>query len=325
LEEDLAAQVAGAMRDCLGLGPGDKTMIFYDAKSTPVMEAISAASRLVGASPVTVLLPEDARPLTALPRGIARRIEEEKPEATFYVAGVRPGEGRFRAELVGAAMGVGASHVHMPRANLEILSKVAGCKATAGIIERLARALEGARRVSVESPAGTRLIVEVGEYRWVADTGIIPRGRWGNWPPGEVFTTPTGARGVLVVDGVLGDYFSTKYGLLGDPVTVGFDGGRIVRVEGGPVASELYEYLSRHPCGLRVGELGIGGNPRIRRPIGIMLHDEKMPGAHVAAGDPLGSATGAPWRCPVHVDMLPLETTVRAGTTTIVERGRLLV
>ena len=322
--DDLVYHVADAMVDCLHLEAGGRVLVVHDTVSMPVAETIREAAQALGAHASLYNIDQHPRPLTRLPKGLASQLALGA-DATFYVAGVLPGELPFRSRLVREATRRGASHVHMPKATLEVLARVEGCRETAETVRRLHRALEGSRVVSVEAPGGTRIELAVGMYRWVADDGVIGRGEWKNWPPGEVYTTPTSAEGVIVVDGVLGSYFSTKYGLLQTPVRVEVSGGTIQSISGGPIAGELLDYLSREACGLRIGELGIGGNPRIKRPIGNMLHDEKMPGAHIAAGDPLGGRTGAPWSCPVHVDMLPLRSTVRAGTTTLVRMGELLV
>ena len=266
------------------------------------------------------------RPLRSPPRSLLGLLEDARPHATFYAAGVLPGALGFRAGFIRAATGLGARHVHMPRVDVGVLRAAARCREAAEATMRAYEALRGAARVLVAAPGGTRLEARVGEYKWVPDTGYIPPGEWGNWPPGEVYTTPVSVDGVLVVDGVLGDYFSSKYGVLREPVALRLERGRIVAVEGGRIAGELREYLeSAGECGLRIGELGVGTNPAVTEPIGVMLHDEKMPGAHLAAGDPLGERTGAPWRCGVHVDMLPLQATVEADGRRIVEGGRLVV
>ena len=323
---ELAAGVAEAMRDCLRLQRGDKAIVAYDTGSVEVYEVIAEAAEVLGVSVEGVNIDSFNRPLMSLPGAIERRLTSGSYEATFYVAGVRPGELNFRKRLVKLATGSGASHVHMPKANITILSKVVGCPSVAERLERLGEILQSSSTVTISSPSGTNLRVEVGLYRWAIDNGVIERGRWGNWPPGEVFTTPASVEGTLDVDGVLGDYFSEKYGLLkGEPVKVTFEAGAAVEISGGAIAEELHRYLSKWDCGLKAGELGVGGNPRITEPIGNMLHDEKMPGAHVALGDPLGEATGAPWSCPVHVDMLPLKSTVVAGSVTVVKDGRLQI
>ncbi|MCE4601895.1 MAG: aminopeptidase [Desulfurococcales archaeon] len=320
-----ASGIASSMVSCLGLGKGDRILIIYDTPSRGLYKLLSSAAEIIMVEPVGVDIDALERPLHKLPGELADYIREEPPDASFYVAGVKPGELPFRSELIRLLTSLKARHVHMPKATMEILAKAAGCMEAARATMRLYEALRGVEELEATAPGGTRLRVRVSRYRWVADTGIIGPGEWGNWPPGEVYTTPTSVDGVLVVDGVIGDYFTNKYGLLNGPaVRLEIREGKIVGAEG-PLAGELIDYLSRDECGLRIGEVGVGSNPGIDRLLGNMLHDEKMPGIHIAAGDPLGERTGATWRCGVHVDMLPLHATVRAGGRVLVGDGRLLV
>jgi len=313
------------MRQCLSLTPGSPIAVFYDNNSRNVYEILEKAAALLDASIHGFNIDEFKRPLHSLPEKLGRLIRDAPPEASFYVAGVKPGELPFRSSLVKLLTSLGARHVHMPKANPYILSRAASCAETARTTQKVYDILRNAKKIEATAPGGTRLSVEVGAYRWVADTGVIGPGEWGNWPPGEVYTTPANIEGVLVVDGVLGDYFSEKYGFLGRPVAkLYIREGVITRVEG-ELSKELSRYLSKEECGLRIGEIGIGTNTGITRPIGNMLHDEKMPGIHVAAGDPLGEATGADWRCGIHVDMLPLNASIRADSLVIVDKGRIMV
>lgn len=321
----LVGIVADAMEECLELEAGDTVAVVYDNNSSIVAQAIGGAAEKIGVKPVYINIDDYSRPLTRLPEEVGKVLEEAGIAYTFYVAGVKPGELPFRSTLIRKAIGLGAGHVHMPKATPEILMKLKGCRKIANIIMELHDLLRGATRINVESPAGTMLEARVGKYRWKASSGIIGRREWGNWPPGEVFTTPTRVDGILVVDGVIGDYFSTKYGLLEKPVTLVIENSIVTSISGGKIAQELHDYIAGSECGKRVGELGIGGNINIEHPIGNMLHDEKMPGAHLALGDPLGEATGAEWKCSIHVDLLPLRTTVKIdGETTIIENGKLV-
>ena len=325
--DSLLEGLAGSMRECLYCRQGCKAVILYDESTSPAAVLVEAAVRRIGGKPHMVDLGRlGKRPFKSLPPELAGLLERVKPDATFYAAGVMPGELEFRRELIEAATGMGARHVHMPRVNVRVLHAASRCREAAEATMRAYEYLQGARRLVVRAPGGTRVEVRVGSYRWVPDTGVIHPGEWGNWPPGEVFTTPDSVDGEIVVDGVLGDYFSTKYGVLREQVLLHVERGRITGVSGGAVARELWEYLSRAgDCGLRIGEVGVGTNPAVREPIGIILHDEKMPGIHFAAGDPLGEMTGAEWKCSVHVDMLPLRATVEVGGVKLVSNGRLLV
>ncbi|MCE4600385.1 MAG: aminopeptidase [Desulfurococcales archaeon] len=282
----LVSRISEAMVSCIDPPPSDGILVIYDGGSSNVASVIVDAAKALGVESHQVDLDTYGRPLERVPQGLQDLLEGTRFDASFYVAGVKPGELSFRSKLIEAPTGKGASHVHMPKATMDILSKVRDCGSIRKVIHDIHQALKDASKVRVTSKAGTDVTLEVGSYRWVVDDGVIPRGEWGNWPPGEVYTTPSNAEGVIVVDGVIGDYFSMKYGLLRERVMIEVSRGRVERVEGGRIAAELEEYLAAHDCGLMVGELGIGGNPYIERPIGNMLHDEKMPGAHIAFGDP---------------------------------------
>ena len=64
------------------------------------------------------------------------------------------------------------------------------------------------------------------------------------------------------------------------------------------------EHLDGARNGRRVGEFALGTNVGISEPTGNLLQDEKLPGLHVAFGDPYGHLTGAAWQSDVHVDVV---------------------
>lgn len=69
--------------------------------------------------------------------------------------------------------------------------------------------------------------------------------------------------------------------------TLRFEGGRVVEVEGGAGAEELRAIFARHGGNAdRISHIGIGLNPRLRRPFGWALVDEHVHGAlFVAFGE----------------------------------------
>ena len=54
--------------------------------------------------------------------------------------------------------------------------------------------------------------------------------------------------------------------------------------------------------------------------IGNLLQDEKAR-VHIAFGDPYQDDTGAPWRCPTHIDMLLEECDLAVDGRTIMKKG----
>ena len=86
------------------------------------------------------------------------------------------------------------------------------------------------------------------------------------------------------------------------PVTLRFERGRVVEIEGGRAAQMLRELVADAGRGADVvAELGIGFNPTIA-PFGHVMLDEKAAGtAHVAIGRNTGSY-GGDNEAEIHVD-----------------------
>ena len=59
--------------------------------------------------------------------------------------------------------------------------------------------------------------------------------------------------------------------------------------------------------------------------VGNFLQDEKLPGIHVAFGDPYGHETGADWECTTHVDVLVRKPTVLVDGREIMASGRFVL
>ena len=192
---------------------------------------------------------------------------------------------------------------------------------TADVHERL----RGCKGVHVTSSKGTDLVARFSDtLRWVpCDGSYRESGEWGNLPEGEVFTCPESVDGVLVAD-VVGDYFSWRYGILADPVTIEIAGGLAGKIScaNRQLEAELSSYLASNENGMRVGEFAIGTNIGVRALSGNLLQDEKIPGVHVAFGHPNGDLTGASWSSATHVDMIPTECTVYVDGELLLERGR---
>ena len=55
---------------------------------------------------------------------------------------------------------------------------------------------------------------------------------------------------------------------------------------------------------------------------GNLLQDEKLPGIHVAFGNPYPAETGAKWSSPVHVDVIPLRCTIEMDGEIVMTDGK---
>jgi aminopeptidase len=141
--------------------------------------------------------------------------------------------------------------------------------------ERLIARLAGARELRLEAD-GTDLTLGVAGRTWVNSDGRR------NMPSGEVFTGPheTSAEGVIRFT-----VPSSPRGVAVEDVTLEFSAGRVVAARAQRGDGYLQATLETDPGARLVGELGIGTNFGIDRPIGAILFDEKIGGTvHVALG-----------------------------------------
>lgn len=166
--------------------------------------------------------------------------------------------------------------------------------------ERLVARLSEADEVRITGN-GTDLRLSVKGRTWVNSAGLR------NMPCGEVFTGPIedSAEGVITYD-----VPSSVNGVEVRNVRLRFEQGRVVEAEAEHGNDLLQAQLASDPGARFLGELGIGTNYRIQRPIKSILYDEKIGGTvHLALGQSYAS-TGGTNTSSIHWDMI---TDLRSG------------
>jgi len=225
----------------------------------------------------------------------------------------------------------GIRHAHMVNINRQIMLE--GMRADFGKVDELSRRvweLAGqSHHVRAETPAGTRLEADLAsKYRWIKTSGIITPEKWGNLPGGEVFTTPAEVNGTFVVDGVVGDYLCSKYGnLASEPLSIRVERNRIreVHSENRSLEDDFWKYTHTDENSDRVGEFAIGTNVELKGVIGHILQDEKLPGIHIAFGNPYGEHTGAEWYSGTHIDVVGTHFSIWLDDRQIMNDGKFLL
>jgi leucyl aminopeptidase (aminopeptidase T) len=208
-----------------------------------------------------------------------------------------------------------------------------GMQADYRLVDRLSQELcdrmQTARSLSVRTARGTDFTATFDRsLAWVKTSGLINPRYWSNLPAGEVFTTPASVNGRFVCDGTAGDYFNAKYGRLNDtPLVLDIQDGRLTsaRCDREDLQRDFWDYCHTDANSNRVGELAFGTNLGLRDMIGILLQDEKVPGVHLAFGDPYGTQTYADWKSRTHVDVLTRECDVWIDDDQVIARGRYLL
>jgi len=325
--------VRQALETCLGMTADDAVLIVTDEETAPLGEAFrGVAARIAPDRTHHYFVMESFGerggeiPLQ-FPEVIADRMREV--DVSVYAAQSSKGElASFRIPLLEAAKAVGRiRHGHMPGVSAEILELGFGddYRRVVKITSRVFEIVQDARTARVTTELGTDLTVEFNPaYRWVKSDAIVGPGEWGNIPSGEVFTCVESCSGTLVVDGEVGDYLCSRYGVLaGTPVTIRIEDGRAVSIacENAALVADLEQYFRIDENGNRVGEFAVGTNIHITRLIGNMLLDEKYPGMHVAFGSGYPDKTGATWSGKGHLDCLVTRPTIVVDEWVIMERG----
>jgi leucyl aminopeptidase (aminopeptidase T) len=327
---ELTEGARNAVEVCLAIRRGERVALIADEPSREVAASIAAALDEAGATTTNVLIEQVAtRPLTAAPKEVLDALEC----CDAGVLCVQPQQGELvaRMAIVATVERRQIRYAHMVGVTPEIMQQ--GMRADYRLVDRLSTILcermRTAASLRVSSSHGTSLTATFDpSLHWVKTSGLISPRYWSNLPAGEVFTTPLSVDGVFVCNGTAGDYFGPKYGdLAPTPMTIEIAGGRLtgVHCERRDLEREFDAYCHTDASSDRVGELAFGTNLALTDMIGILLQDEKVPGVHLAFGDPYGSQTGALWKSTTHVDVLTRDCDVWIDDMQVIAKGRYLL
>lgn len=307
-----------AVATCLGIQAGEKVTLITDDACLQIAASLAAELDSAGCDWNAFVLEAYApRPLANMPGAVLEDMETS--HASIFAVEVQPGESHSRMQMTDIVNRRRMRHAHMVNITGEIMTQ--GMRVDFNEIERISETvLERVRTASyirATTPAGTDIHVQLSPaHRWFKTSGIIRPGRWGNLPGGECFTSPGEVNGVFVVDGVAGDFLCKRYGILrSHPLTISIEDNRIARVrcDNKELERDFWAYTHTDDNSDRVGEIAIGTNVGVENVIGNMLQDEKLPGIHIAFGDPYGAQTGAQWKSATHLDVVGLNFSIWLG------------
>jgi aminopeptidase len=327
---DLLPGARNAVETCLAIRRGERVALIADEASREVAASLEQALHDAGADTRPLLIESVAsRPLLDTPPAILAALEEA--DAGILCIQPREGELATRMAIVGVVERRRIRYAHMVGVTPRIMRE--GMRADYRRVDRLSQQLcermEHARTLTVKTPAGTDFTASFDHsLAWVKTSGLINPRYWSNLPAGEVFTTPASVDGTFVCDGTAGDYFNGKYGTLDrTPLVLRISGGRLVsaRCDRDDLERDFWNYCHTDANSDRVGELAFGTNLGLREMIGVLLQDEKVPGVHIAFGDPYGSQTHADWSSRTHVDVLTRRCDVWIDGEQVIAGGQYLM
>lgn len=329
-DPELIPGARNAVRVCLRVEPHEKVTLIADHDSREIAASLAAELDALGAPYRAWLLEELApRPLRAMPQVILDDLATS--QVSIYAVHAQEGELRTRMQMTDVVNRHKIRHAHMVNITRQIM--LDGMRADFAKVDALSQQVleiaSRARSLRARTAAGTDLLAEMNpNYKWLKTSGIISSEKWGNLPGGEVFTAPERVTGTFVIDGVVGDYLCAKYGdLRSTPLTIRVHNNRLreVHCENRALEDEFWAYTHTDENSDRVGEFAIGTNIAVRDVIGNILQDEKIPGVHIAFGNPYGEHTGAPWTSSTHIDVVGTHFDIWADDRPIMRDGQFLL
>ena len=307
-----------AVRDCMGVKPGERVLVVADEPLRTIGYAVWKAAKDLGNE---VLLVE------ILPR---KTNGEEPPKEVAELMKMvdvvlcPTSKSLTHTDSRRAASEKGVRIATLPGVTEEIMIRCmnADYNKIAERTFRLCAELEKTSVVRVKAPGGTDVTLPIKGRKAHASSGLFrEKGLWGNLPTGEAYLAPLEgqSQGVVVVDGSM-----ASVGMVREPIRIVVKDGYATEITGGAEAKRLVELLEPHgKDGRTVAEFGVGTNDKAIL-TGLILEDEKVMGTiHIAFGD--NKSMGGTVRVASHLDGLVKDPTVWFDDRKMMEGGRLLL
>jgi len=329
-DPELTPGARNAVNTCLRIEPEEKVTLITDAVSEEIAAALASELTARGCPWNSFRLEDYAdRPLHGMPDEILADMETSAVSIFAVVA--QTGELKSRMQMTDVVNRRKMRHAHM--VNIEKRIMMEGMRADFLKVDALSVKVRdiaaSSKKIRATTANGTEIVADMNpNYNWIKTSGIISTAKWGNLPGGECFTTPGEVNGTFVIDGVVGDYLCAKYGDLREaPLTVRVEKNRMVSAESSnqELRDEFWAYCHTDENSDRVGEFAIGTNLALHDVIGNILQDEKIPGVHIAFGNPYGAHTGADWYSATHIDVVGRKFSIWADDRQIMRDGQFLI
>lgn len=264
------------LTDCMGLAPGEKTLIVVDDQSQAIGHSFYLAARELEAAPVLMLMPPTGVSGREPPELVARAMAQSDVVLCPTTHSLTHTKARIDASAAGARIAT------MPGITEEMFEKGA-ITADYAEVEKLTLRITGlldkAETATIHKDGHT-LTLSLKDRKGLPSTGVYKKpGQSGNLPSGEAYIAPveTGSNGTMTIDGSM-----VGVGKLTSPLTVHLKDGKLTKIEGEQAAG--LDVLFAQPENGVLCELGIGTNSAAIL-CGVILEDEKVYGTvHIAFG-----------------------------------------
>jgi aminopeptidase len=313
---DNASEIA--VRDCMGLKPGETVLVITDEPLRKIGYSVwEAAKRLGNESFIVEIIPRKTNGEEP-PKQVADLMK------TVDVVLCPTSKSLTHTDARRSASGLGVRIATLPGVTEEIMIRCmnADYKKIAARTYRICEMMEKTKSIRVTTSLGTDITMPIEGRTAHASSGLFTeKGQSGNLPTGESYLAPLEGKsnGVVVVDGSM-----ASVGMLKTPIKIIVKAGYATEITGGEEATRLINLFAPHGLDARnVAEFGIGTNDKAIL-TGQILEDEKVMGTiHIAFGD--NKSMGGSVRVASHLDGLIKNPTVWFDDKTIMKDGKFVI
>jgi len=318
ISPELRSAALIAVRDCMGVQPGERVLVVTDAPLRAIGYAVFEAALELTAEVLLIEMTPRQSNGAEPPAEVAALMTQVDVVLCPTSKSLTHTDSRRAASAKGVRVAT------LPGVTEEVMVRCMNADYTeiAARTFRICELMRQTKVVRVTAPAGTDVTLPIEGREAHASSGLFrEKGLWGNLPTGEAYLAPLEglSNGIVVVDGSM-----ASVGMVDQPIRIVVKDGYATDITGGASARRLVELLEPHGKDARtVAEFGVGTNDRAIL-TGVILEDEKVMGTiHIAFGD--NKSMGGSVRVASHLDGLIKQPTVWFDDRKVMEGGRLLV
>ncbi|MBI2939117.1 MAG: aminopeptidase [Chloroflexi bacterium] len=314
---EFARAARTAIEVCLGVRPGEQVLIVTDTlRPMTVPEALMGAAAAAGADAMLAIFQAPAQSPGEPPPAIAEALRRVDAAVLYTTASLSHSQARIQAQAAGTRV------ISAPGLSEDgfLRTLAVDMPALADLTNRVAQAVAESHHVRMRTKAGTDVEMDLAHPVTRADGLCRNRGDLDFFPPGLILSVPVAesVRGTAVVDGSV-----THIGKLANPITVRFEAGRAVEIQGGAEAEKLRRMLAEldDPNVYNFAAWGVGTNPRAA----LIGDDPSFEGERVSGWGHLSTGSNAAFpggtvRARLHLDLIITDPTVELDGCVVLER-----
>ena len=305
------------MNQCMALKPNESILIITDPDQKSLAEKFLKAAKEITNNAKLISFDTMTENAQEPPTKIAKKMAASDVALLVTTFSLSHTQARKKANLAGCRI------ASMPGITQDMVTRtLAGnYSKIAKISQKLAKILTTGNKVTITSPGGTNLNLDITNRPAIADTGLFTKpGDFGNLPAGEAFVAPVEEKtnGTIVFDGAFADIVLDK------PIKSLVKNGVAYSITGGKAAKTLNKLFQKvSPKAKIIAELGIGTNPNCKLSPEVLEAEKVYGTCHIALGNNQGF--GGKISIPFHSDGIILNPSLLVDNKPILKNNQILI